>query len=774
MMTNKNVRVKRQKKRKIPEYKIIRLFVACLVPFLICLGICGFHIYSSIHTYGQLAYDSVYAQSQLGAQVLGRTFEKNCQVITLEAGRFAKNRVNEKADILELLSEFEQKELFDQVFYLDIAGALYDTTGEVSSMDMSPLLAKLNAVETTDIYLERQYFDGDGAVLSILSPIVVDGIVQGYLVGTDQTEKLFDGMDSDYLLQVSECYLMNDDGEVIASNETADADDIGHSNYYMDMMAHISDEGRAVDFESSFRKNLAAGEAGSMEVELDEGGIYLFYMPLPKAEGLNLVYRVSKAEIGQIVKSAKLEALFSVAGIIMLLLILAGVVKRFISEDQKQIARLVYRDALTDAPNENHFKMKATELLREYRELPYVVICFDILNFRYINEGYGHQKADMVLRAMVEASRESFSYNETFARLSADRFICLAVNDGRDRERKRFLEERLSRATSAIHMNYPVRIKSGYYVINDYREDISDMMDKANLARKSVNINSKDLVGGYEESLMEETRKREDVESKMEAALEAGEFVPYLQPKWNMKEDKIAGAEALVRWKKKSGEIIPPNDFIPIFEKNGFIEKIDFYMLERICGYLRQMIDEGREVYPVSINQSRYLLHDPGYTLHVQQILLKYKIPKGLVELELTETVFFHERERMLDVMKQLKELNMELSIDDFGSGYSSLNLLRDMPFDVLKIDRGFLDKTETSDPGKWILRKIVEMAEGLGVRVICEGVETPEQVKMLLEIGCIYAQGFLYSRPIPIETFIEKYNVGPDDECGELSERIG
>lgn len=418
--------------------------------------------------------------------------------------------------------------------------------------------------------------------------------------------------------------------------------------------------------------------------------------------------------------------------------------------------------------------MKAAELLREYRELPYVVICFDILNFRYINEGYGHQKADMLLRAMVEASRESFSYNETFARLSADCFICLAINDGRDKERRRFIEERLSKAASSIHINYPVRIKCGYYAINDYQEDISHMMDKANLARKAVDINSKDLVSGYEESLMEETRKREDVESKMEAALEAGEFVPYLQPKWNMKEDKIAGSEALVRWKKKNGEIIPPNDFIPIFEKNGFIEKIDFYMLEQICRYLRQMIDEGRKVYPVSINQSRYLLHDPGYTLHVQQILLKYKIPKGLVELELTETVFFHERERMLDVMKQLKELNLELSIDDFGSGYSSLNLLRDMPFDVLKIDRGFLDKTETSDSGKWILRKIVEMAEGLGVRVICEGVETPEQVQMLLEIGCIYAQGFLYSRPIPLEKFIDEYNVEINDECGELSERTG
>ena len=250
----------------------------------------------------------------------------------------------------------------------------------------------------------------------------------------------------------------------------------------------------------------------------------------------------------------------------------------------------------------------------------------------------------------------------------------------------------------------------------------------------------------------------------MDEAWENGEFHPYLQPKWNMATDQISGAEALIRWIDEKGNIIPPDEFIPVFERNGFIEHIDFYMLDEVCKYIRQMIDEGREVYPVSINQSRYLLYDPNYIMKVQEIMLKYRVPKGLIELEITETVFFNEKERMLDVMRNLKEFNMNLSIDDFGSGYSSLNLLRDIPFDVLKIDRGFLDESVQSDSGKWILRKIVEMAEGLHLKVICEGVETHEQVEMLLDIGCIYAQGYLYSRPIPIEEFMEKYNT-PIDE---------
>ena len=388
------------------------------------------------------------------------------------------------------------------------------------------------------------------------------------------------------------------------------------------------------------------------------------------------------------------------------------------------------------------------------------MISFDIQNFRYLNESYGHMKADELLRLMVKNVEKDLSVREGYARIGADRFVALLVDDGRIIERVKHLEERVSKAASEEMINYPIKIKSGFYEVTDRKENVAAMIDKANLARKSVIPQTKDLVATYEDSLMEETRRREFIESKMEMALIAGEFVPYLQPKWDMKNNHIIAAEALVRWKQGLGEIIPPGEFISIFETNGFIEKIDFYMLEQVCKYLRKMIDEGREVYPISVNQSRYLLHDPNYTLNVQQIMLKYKIPKSLIELELTETVFFQERERMIEVMEELKRMNMDLSIDDFGSGFSSLNLLRDMPFDVLKIDKGFLNETNTSESGKFILKKIIEMADGLGVRVICEGVETVEQAQMLMEIGCNYAQGYVYSKPIPMGEFIEKYNV--------------
>ncbi|HOO28019.1 MAG TPA: EAL domain-containing protein, partial [Lachnospiraceae bacterium] len=753
-------------------HKMIKLLVTCAGLLLACIFICLLHLQKVVSMYRQLTYDAIYTQTDMGAEIIGKTFQRDCNIIYSEAQEISRKGVRSSEEIVDMLSSMSRKVSFEKIYFINAAGMAYYPEGEVFQADEDALTEHVDMSKDVSIYLDKKYFSDGIYTFSVVSPVVEDGITQGYLVGVDQTDTLLDGVKTAYYTtQISECYVMDNDGLIIAAMQTkTDQMSIG-SNFYTELQKQISDETEAEQFESSLRQGLASGELGNINVELNKDDMHLFYTSISEADGWNLVYCISQNAIRKQVWPITLEVLCTCAGILFVMILLGEVVWKYVGEDQKQIEKLAYKDMLTEAPNETSFKIRVKELLEEYHELPYVIICYDILNFRYINEGYGHAKADMVLKAMVEASWESFSYNETFARLSADMFICLSVNDGRYKERRKFLEERLSKAAGSIYMHYPVKIKCGFYAVTDYREDISDMIDKANLARKAVDINSRDLEAEYVESLMEDTRKREYIESKMESALENGEFVPYLQPKWDMKLNRISGAEALVRWRKPDGEIIPPNEFIPIFEKNGFIEKIDFYMLEKVCKYLRKMLDEGKVVYPVSINQSRYLLHDPEYTLHIQEILLKYKIPKGLVELELTETVFFQERERMLEVMKQLKELNMDLSIDDFGSGYSSLNLLRDIPFDVLKIDRGFLDKTKTSDTGKWILRKIVEMAEGLGVKVICEGVETQEQVAMLLEIGCIYVQGFLYSRPIPLEEFITKYNVEQKDECRKLSE---
>lgn len=239
--------------------------------------------------------------------------------------------------------------------------------------------------------------------------------------------------------------------------------------------------------------------------------------------------------------------------------------------------------------------------------------------------------------------------------------------------------------------------------------------------------------------------------------MEHGEFKVFLQPKMDVQKNQLAGAEALVRWIKMDGTMVYPDEFMAVFEANGFVEKLDFYMLDQVCKMQKRLEAQGYELVPISVNQSQMLLKNPNYVEKVMDVIKANDVARELIELELTETAFFGDTERLVDIMNRLRDEKCRIDIDDFGSGYSSLNMIKDIPFDILKIDRMFFSDSN-SGTGKIILEKIVEMAQAMGVDCICEGVETPEQEDLLRKIGCRYAQGYLYSKPIPMEEFIEKF----------------
>lgn len=392
------------------------------------------------------------------------------------------------------------------------------------------------------------------------------------------------------------------------------------------------------------------------------------------------------------------------------------------------------------------------------REIPYIVQRFDICNFRYINEAYGHNKADDILRACIDNLKGIFDDRELCVRMDSDQFVTLNINDSQIEQKRADYVESINEYARGIGVKYPIRLKFGVYQIRKQDTDIDLIIDRANVARKSLYGDEAKLIAYYSDALVQDMRKVDKIESEMTRALETGEFKVYLQPKWDIVNNRLHGAEALVRWIKKDGSVVFPGSFIPVFERNGFIEKLDFYMLESICREIRKRMDKGLKICPISINQSRLLLHNPEYINNVAKVLKTYSIPRQYVELELTETVFFDDRNKMIDTMNRLKRQELKLSMDDFGSGYSSLNLLKDIPLDYLKIDREFFSEAITSETSTLILQKIVEMAEGLGMEAVCEGVETEEQIDILRRIGCRLVQGFYYSKPIPLEDFMDKY----------------
>lgn len=758
-------------KRKRQEYALqwnketSALFTVCLILLLTALTICGIHVYKVVSKYREFVDSSITGQTALDAEIVGTNLNTDIQVITATAEQLQQNEnydVDSEQEIYQLLQGVCKKSSLARAVLITKEGKVYSSEKYSTMADRLIELIPLYDAKDGSSAINKTYYDlGDGmGSYCVMIPIIHKGINQGFLFGLNSTVNLLDGIETDTYADISKSYVINEDGIIMAVSNPETMFVMQDDNFYSEVLDNLADMRLREITEEKLRKGFAERKNGVISVETSDDVYKFFYAPIEGLKGWTFVNVVATGDVSALVLSFKIESILSIFCVIVLMMLICFLIGKFVLNEQQQMLKLAFEDSLTQAPNERFFTTNAEKMLKDYPDIAYRIVCFDIQNFRYLNESYGHMKADEVLRLIVRNVQKDLGTRETFARIGADRFIALVVDDGRTEERLLRIEERIAKGAASEMINYPIKIKCGFYEVKDRKENIAAMVDKANLARKSVTGDGKELMAVYEDSLMEETRRREFIESKMEMALITGEFVVYLQPKWDMHADHIVASEALVRWKQKGGSIIPPNDFIPIFEKNGFIEKIDFYMLEEVCKYIRKMLDEGRDVYPVSVNQSRYLLHDPQYTLNVQQILLKYKIPKGLIELEITETVFFQERERMLEVMEELKRLNLDLSIDDFGSGFSSLNLLRDMPFDVLKIDRGFLNETNGSESGKFILRKIVEMADGLGIRVICEGVETKEQVDMLLDIGCNYAQGYLYSKPIPKEEFIDRFNV--------------
>lgn len=745
------------------DKKVLRVTLVCMLLVAVFVVICVIHFRKTNELYGELYHDRIFESAQMSADEITKIVGRRINFLEASAATIASIDDLHSYTICGTLEALSKSDEFGQISFIMQRNSMhYFADGKVQKADY-------------DFYSEKAktsknglavFYDGDEenpSELTYLYPVVSGGKEIGFLLGVADVQKKFGTIFNTNTTGLFDTLIIDKNGIVIVEGDdnTENKRIIG-KNFYTDILVTLAgsdDDSEAI--EEKIKLLLYENFIG--EISFD-GGKYgsgkLIFTSIAGTDDWSLIFCLFDSSLKSVMRPVMIEAIIAIMSLIGVILAMVAVISRYAGDEQKKIHDLAYVDELTKSPNVNAFKERVRQILDENGDLPYLIVCFDILNFRYINEGYGHEKADILLQSISKALSDSYSYNETFARVSADRFVSLVIDDGRNDERIEFIDSKIAETTANILLNYPIKIKTGLYYVRNKDEDVTLMMDKADLARKSVVYDTRGpLHAEYVDKLMEETRKQEQIESRMDMALASGEFVPFLQPKWNMKKNEICGAEALVRWINPDGTIVPPNDFVPLFEKNGFIEKVDFYMLDYVCAYLRRMMDEGRKVYPVSVNQSRFLMHNPEYVSKVKEILIKYRIPKHLIELEITETVFTHDKDHMLEVMNHLKEFNIELSMDDFGSGYSSLNLLRDIPLDVLKIDRGFLGESSQTDSGKLILRKIVEMADGLKLRVICEGVETDEQVNMLLDIGCIYAQGFKYSRPIPIQEYMDKYN---------------
>ena len=418
-------------------------------------------------------------------------------------------------------------------------------------------------------------------------------------------------------------------------------------------------------------------------------------------------------------------------------------------ERQSEKARIAEVDGLTGLSTLAAFCHKVTETVKDRPAGSYVIVRWDIDRFKIYKDIYGANGGDDLIRYIGQRYQERPEWYS--CHVGTDHFLHLVpIALFNPEETSQTIQDWLNQSKN----KYTFVPRIGVYVVDDPELDANIMCDRAQLALLTLKGNYQKNVAYYDHSIRKKLREEQELIGDMEVALEEGQFHVYLQPQYNHSDGNIVGAEALVRWFHPTKGLIPPGAFIPVFERSGFINKLDTYMWEQVCCLLRQWIDQGRDVVPISVNISRVDIADSGLLVTLNNIVEKYRIPETLLRLEITESAYMDNPEQLITMVNRLRERGFLVEMDDFGSGYSSLNMLKNVPVDVLKLDMKFLSSID--ERGGNILNSVVRMAHWLDLPVIAEGVETLAQADYLHSVGCQVMQGYYYARPMPVDKFEE------------------
>ena len=431
----------------------------------------------------------------------------------------------------------------------------------------------------------------------------------------------------------------------------------------------------------------------------------------------------------------------------------------FSSFEKDTLYKTAFTDLITGSYNWNH--------LEAFLEVPadrgikdFAFAHFDIKEFRVINEAYGHIAANKVLSNIVKAMDES-DFVLANARCHNDNFAML-LKDMPEEELIHKLEDFFERLSFLEEdPNYKIYYKCGLVPMQRTMLSGNRVADFAKMAQSLATNQKKTEIVIYTDKMHDNLSWGNYIKAYVETAIEQDEFIVYLQPKFDITKETIKGAEALIRWNYKNKEFLPPYRFIPFFEKDGSIAKIDDIVLDKVCAALAKWKKEGKPLYPISVNLSRSRLGDKHLIENLISIVDYYEVAHQLIDFELTESATYENMEHMLSVLEELRNRGFKISMDDFGTGYSSLSLLTQMPIDTLKIDKSFVDNVATEAEHKediFVLQHIITLAKELGFVCLAERAESKNQVDRLRNLGCEIVQGYYYSKPIPISEYEEKF----------------
>ncbi|BDF34033.1 sensor domain-containing phosphodiesterase [Lachnospiraceae bacterium] len=656
--------------------------------------------------------------------------------------------------ILEQLRAESRQNDFLRMGYImsDGTGYFIDTDGtehyDIDVGDESFIQRALTGEDTVSDTL-TDIFSGE-TVNCYSVPVYLDGAVTGALTATTSStafssiieQKLFGGNAYTHIIRSNGDYVVRSSHAVIQKD-----------------IKNIFDDGKVSPEDRAYiEKSAKSGQSSFSTFEYKNEKYWTTIFPIG-INDWNLFCVVPQDYLSEnfgtlmtvfIVIMLCITALFSV-----LFLYIYHIIKR----SRQEITKLAYTDVLTGSDNRNKFILEMQRLLSDNRN--YAMVLLNINGFKFVNEFYGYEAGNMLLKHIATVLADNIGEQELCYRDNADQFgMLLRCRRKKElAERLRSIQEQIHKFRLSRNQDYHILCNFGVMIIDEgsksaVNTDFDTVMNGALLALESVKGNEMDSIAFYDRHLHEKAARKTEIENRMWNAVENHEFIMYLQPKFSLKTGLLHSAEALVRWQPGDGKMIYPDEFIPIFEQNGFITKLDMYMLEEACRCLADWDKRGFPAVPIAVNQSRIFFYDTEYLNKLEEIVRFYAVNPSLIILEVTETVAMNNLEQIKTVIARLHSMGFKVSMDDFGSGYSSLNTLRELHVDEIKLDREFLSFQTESGRDEAIIRNVIHLANDLSASTVAEGIETEQQLEFLKSLSCDIGQGYYFCRPVPAADF--------------------
>ena len=671
------------------------------------------------------------------------------------------------------LKKFAKSGGFEKLLMADTEGSAYDDKGNAFTVSGIGYYTKAVSGESGISEVPQNGITGSGkSSVVYYAPITGEEGIIAVLLGFAPAELNVSDY-TDYALNpYSGMYILDRSGHPVMSSLTASGGsfyDYAKSSRYADgsdpgyrkveiRTQEQSEEGEDAPKVLKITTDYYAGDITNSRSFLSwlsdhENVSSIYFKKKLSTNGWTLFYvrsvNLSESTVSFIILSRVLlfgiVAIFLAAMIIMLLL-------QWLSG--KKITALAYRDEITGRANWQKFVAVCNARLggKSWWTSKHAALCIDINRFTIYNDYYGQKAGNRLLQYLAETLELMCSSREMSARRSGDIFVVLWNYSSVDELNKR-IDDLFSLIKDGPNSEN-VSLSVGVYLLTEDDKDVLHAVDMASIAEQTVGDAKVNTVTYFDEKIRAQMTEEHELEKMMHVALDRDEFKLFIQPKHRVCDGALGGAEALVRWINPEKGFISPGKFIPLFEKNGFVGPVDNYILEQLCIFQRNRLRRGYKTVPISVNVSRVQLSDPNLAHEICSIVDKHSVPHKYIDIELTESACFDDMDVLITTITKLRSMGFPVSMDDFGSGYSSLNLLKELPFDTLKIDGEFFRNVTDANRANIVVKNIIDLAKSLNMTVVAEGIEEQEQVDFLKTTECDLIQGYFYSKPISAKDF--------------------